>query len=77
MWVKPGQLEVGLCGLHHKNKTIVKKTDGGNVLGSSSGWAEKHLCQNYKTTWLVGSSYHSSHQAYRNMLLRGLSSKTC
>lgn len=39
MWVKPGQLDVGLCGLHHKNKSIVKKTDGGNVLRSSSGWA--------------------------------------
>lgn len=60
MWVKPEQLDVAICRLHHKNKSIVKKTDGGNVPGNSSGWAGKTLVSK-----VFGSFYHSSHQAYR------------
>lgn len=39
--MKLEQWDVAICELHHKNKSIVKKTDGGNVPGSSPGWAGK------------------------------------
>lgn len=60
MWVKLKQLDVAICELHHKNKSIVKKTDEGNVPGNSSGWAGKTFVSK-----VFGSSYHSSHQPYR------------
>lgn len=58
--MKLEHLDAAICRLHYKNKSTVKKTDGGNVLGNCSGWAGKMFVSK-----AFGSSYHSSHQAYR------------
>lgn len=61
MWVKPEQLDVAICRLHHKNKSIVKKTDGGNVPVLAG--QEKHLCLKCLVAFIIHLTKLTEHAA--------------